>query len=214
MANDKQQPVDDLVRELARLKAENERLTRELETATKLKRQYLHAATHWHDKAERALAERAGAVRFVGNIPGSSSASGFAPLTVEPAAPQAWRGVIGGGCATKFLEPEGRQEAAPIEMGPSYDAELSICRVLDALRNGMTQEAFEQANEALLAVRATRPAEQAVTASLTATLVEQAFKDGIRYATICEVSDIDEAWRTSSVRAVLQAALSRKEEGR
>lgn len=47
----------------AAIKAENERLTRELETASKLKRQYLYAANHWHERAERALAERAGGVK-------------------------------------------------------------------------------------------------------------------------------------------------------
>lgn len=32
-------------------------------------------------------------------------------------------------------------------------------------------------------------------------LVERAFRDGIAYASNCTVTDIDEAWRTSSVRA-------------
>jgi hypothetical protein len=49
----------------------------------------------------------------------------------------------------------------------------------------------------------TRPSEQAVTEAM----VERAFRDGIKYATICKVSDIDEAWRTSAVRADLKAAM-------
>lgn len=47
-----------------------------------------------------------------------------------------------------------------------------------------------------------RPAEQAVTEAM----VERAFRDGVRYGTICEVTDIDEAWRTSAVRAALKEA--------
>lgn len=50
--------------------------------------QFANAFDAGYAAAERALAERAGGVRFVGNIPGSSSASGFAPLTTEPAAPE------------------------------------------------------------------------------------------------------------------------------
>jgi len=32
-------------------------------------------------------------------------------------------------------------------------------------------------------------------------LVEQAFRDGVAYGTVCDVTDIDKAWETSAVRA-------------
>lgn len=101
-------PIVTLEKRIAALKAENERLTRELETATKLKRQYLHAANHWHDKAERALAERAGGVKVIDALEtirtrsilysqratdGYAEIQGIAvdalnALTTEPAAPE------------------------------------------------------------------------------------------------------------------------------
>jgi hypothetical protein len=39
----------------------------------------------------------------------------------------------------------------------------------------------------------------------TRELVERAFRDGVAYATICEVVDVDLAWETSAVRSVLTA---------
>jgi len=39
-----------------------------------------------------------------------------------------------------------------------------------------------------------------------ARMVERAFRDGVQYGTICEVTDIDEAWRTSAARAALDGS--------
>lgn len=35
-------------------------------------------------------------------------------------------------------------------------------------------------------------------------MVEKAFRDGLRYGTICKVTDVDEAWRTSSAYASIR----------
>lgn len=32
-------------------------------------------------------------------------------------------------------------------------------------------------------------------------LVEQAFRDGVAYGTVCDVTDVDKAWEVSAVRA-------------
>lgn len=45
-------------------------------------------------------------------------------------------------------------------------------------------------------------------------LIERAFRDGIKYATICDVTDIDEAWRTSAVRADMLAAIPPPDAGK
>lgn len=39
-------------------------------------------------------------------------------------------------------------------------------------------------------------------------LVEQAFRDGVAYGTICEVTDVDLAWETSAIRAACQTGPS------
>jgi hypothetical protein len=41
-------------------------------------------------------------------------------------------------------------------------------------------------------------------------LVERAFRDGVAYATICEVVDVDLAWETSAVRTTLTAIEAKK----
>ncbi len=49
----------------ADVQSENERLTRELETTSKLKRQYLHAATYWYDRAEASGAVKVDTLRLL-----------------------------------------------------------------------------------------------------------------------------------------------------
>lgn len=44
-------------------------------------------------------------------------------------------------------------------------------------------------------------------------IAERAFKDGLAYATICEVTDPDEAWRTSNIRQAALRALPAAAQG-
>ena len=101
----------------------------------------------------------------------------------------------------------GSADAAKAAAQADYEARVHGALVLPVVPTDVAQMIAE--------LRSAKPDEQcndskcrdaADTIEALVAQVERAFRDGLTYGTICDVTDQDEAWRTSQARARLQTS--------